>query len=216
MKPIERIILYSAIILLLINTFKQCRNKKVFKDEVTSYAAYKDTVKLYKARNGDIVAYNESLEISEKALRIMNDSLDKALKNLKVKDPEVIIQIKERIVIKEVEVMFHDSIPCPPFYKPFDLSHEFYSLSGSVTNTKFKLDSIKIPNMRSVVVGTKKNGFLKRNDHIVTIQNSNPFMSTKKITSYTIKEEKKWYETTSFKVGVGFLGGILTYRTMSK
>ncbi len=216
MKIPERIIIYGIAIFLLITAFNQCNKKKAFQDEVESYVDYTDTVKYYKAKNGDIVSYNESLEISEKTLKMMNDSLGKALKNIRIKEPEVIIQIEERVVIKEIEVKFVDSIPCPPFKRPFDLSHEFYSLSGSFTNTKFKLDSIKIPNTRSVVVGTKRNGFLKRNDHIVTIQNSNPFMSTKKITSYTIKEKKKWYETTSFKVGVGFVGGILTYRTMSK
>lgn len=216
MKSTERIVIYGVAIFLLITSFNQCQDKKAFKDEVESYVDYTDTVKYYKAKNGDIVAYNESLEISEKTLRIMNDSLDKALKNIKVKDPEVIIQIEERIVIKEVEVRFTDSIPCPPFYKPFDLTEEFYSLSGSVTNTKFSLDSLQIPNTQSVVVGTKKNGLFKRNDHIVTVQNSNPYMNTEKIKSYTIKQKKRWYETTPFKVTVGFIAGVLTYRTVSK
>jgi hypothetical protein len=216
MRDTERLVIYGIAIFLLITAFNQCNKKKAFQDEIESYVDYTDTVKYYKAKNGDIVSYNESLEISENTLKIINDSLGKALNNIKIKDPEVIIQIEERVVIKEVEVTFIDSIPCPPFNKPFDLSHKFYSLSGSFTNTKLKLDSIKIPNTRSVVVGTKRNGFLKRNDHIVTIQNSNPFMNSKKITSYTIKEEKKWYETTSFKMGLGFVGGVFIYRTMSK
>ena len=216
MKNIERIAIYGIAVFLLITAFNQCNKKKVFQDEVESYVDYTDTVKYYKAKNGDIVSYNESLEISEKTLRTMNDSLGKALNNIKIKDPEVIIQIEERVVIKEVEVKFVDSIPCPPFSSSFNLSDEFYSLSGSFTNTKLKLDSIKIPNTRSITVGTKKNGFLKRNDHIVTIQNSNPFMSTKNITSYTIKEKKKWHETTLFKLGLGFISGVITHRTMSK
>jgi hypothetical protein len=133
-----------------------------------------------------------------------------------MKAPQVIIQIKEKMVIKEVEVRFVDSIPCPPFLRPFTLSHEFYSIAGSVTNTKLNLDSIQIPNTQSVVIGTKKNGVFKKNEHIVTVQNSNPYMSTGNITSYTIKKKKKWYETTSFNIGLGFIGGVLIYRTVSR
>jgi len=196
--------------------FKQCNDKNIFRNEVESYVDYSDTVKFYKALNGDVIAYNESLEISEKTLMTMNDSLSKAIKNIKMKDPGVIIQIKEKIVIKEVEVRFTDSIPCFPFYKPFGLEHEFYSLSGSVTNTMFKLDSIQIPNIQSIVLGTKKNGLFKKNDHIVTIQNSNPYVNTGPITSYTIKKKKKWFESAPFQIGLGFVAGVITTKTLGK
>lgn len=195
---------------------RQCGENKVFENEVEAYLEYKDTVMVYKAKNGDLIEYNTSLEISEKTLRMMNDSLSEALDNIGIKKPEVIIQFKERIVLKEVEIRFTDSIPCDPFFMPFRKSEPFYLISGSVKNNGITLDSIYMPNSQSVVLGTKKNGLFKKNDHIVTVQNTNPYITTTGITSYTIKDRKKWFQTGWFKFGAGVVGGLTLYRIVNK
>ena len=55
----------------------------------------------------------------------------------------------------------------------------------------------------------KRNWFLGKQRYVTDVTASNPFISVLEVNSIVTKEKPKFYETTLFKVGIGFIGGIL-------
>jgi hypothetical protein len=73
---------------------------------------------------------------------------------------------------------------------PFNLNDKYYAINGRSTNKGLFIDELSIPNTQSIVVGNRKQGFL-RTEYRIEVQNSNPYIKTTDIDSYTIKERNK-------------------------
>ena len=76
-----------------------------------------------------------------------------------------------------------------------------------------QIDSLVIPAKFTYAVGdTMRTGFvnrlLKKKDTVVRMRVDNPNVQVVGLENIYIKEEKKWHQTTAFKVGVGVLLGI--------
>jgi len=54
---------------------------------------------------------------------------------------------------------------------------------------------------------TIRKGLFKRRDKVIRMRIDNPNMQITGMNNIYIKQEKKWYQTTAFKVGVGALIG---------
>jgi hypothetical protein len=66
------------------------------------------------------------------------------------------------------------------------------------------------------VVGTKKNGLFKKNEYVITVQNSNPYMQVTGLQNYTLTPKKRFYEKTWFNFSVGFVAGFATDRALNR
>lgn len=203
----KTIVLSGVIVLLVLLLLDTCNGKRVAEKEAEAYSNYKDTVLFYKDRSGKQIAYNKALEINEKALLSMNDSLSKALKRLKIKKPNSFTIIKTETSIDSVKVPIADSLPCDSFVYDAIVDSPYYKIDFTLTQSDLTFNSILIPNKQSILVGTKRNGFLRPNEYVVTVENSNPYMSVTGLQNYTVKPKKRWYEKWWLHVAVGAVAG---------
>lgn len=215
MKTVKNLLTLIGIAVLLFFLLDQCSRNKDLRKNVTDLLEYKSEVKTYKDRNGELVDYNESLSTTVSELKMVNSALIDSVEKLKIKKPKTITEIVTKYEIKEIPIYYEDSIPCDPFKRRLALSNEFYDIGLTSNNKGVILDSLNVYNKSLIVVGEKKNGLFKRNEQIVVVQNSNPYVKTQGIKNYTIKPEVKWHDKLWFKASLFGLG-VLTGTQISK
>ncbi len=212
----KTLILLGVIAVLCFLWFDSCQGKIIAEDQAATLNSYKDTAMVYKARNGELVSYNKAIEISEERFTALRDSMNQEFKNLKIKNVTSHTKIVTVYKLDTITQTFTDTLPCVDFIKPFTIDSLYYNLSGSITKRGITFNSILIPNTQSLTVGTKRNGLFKKNEYIVALKNSNPYVNTVSIQSYNFTPDAKWYQRGSTKFGVGVVVGGLIYRAIKK
>tara|TARA_R100000734_G_scaffold19149_1_gene18617 strand:- start:1978 stop:2628 length:651 start_codon:yes stop_codon:yes gene_type:complete len=176
------------------------------------------------ARRANMIALQQdSINIQRKAfvvnkdllkeLKKENEELKEATKDFK--NVESYTKVKTITKIDTVTVYFGDDIPDFGILD-VNIDSSLFSLSAVVSNKAFTLKSLEIPNQSQIIVGDKKiigwTGITKGTEYQINIINSNPLVSNIDMQTYTIREEKKWYETRGFAAGVGLVGGLILFK----
>lgn len=209
-------LLLVAVAVLMFLNIDSCKKAGDFEDEVTRITAYKDTAMTYKAKNGELITYNEALEVSEASALSAIKGLKERLENQKIARVSSLTTVRTKFSIDTVRVPFKDSIPCPEFLTTFTIDSVHYQMSGEVTNKNLLISRLNIPNDQQIIVGTKKNGFLKKRSMVVTVTNSNPYMEISGIQNYTITPKKKFYQRWYFVGGAGLLSGFFLQSRLNR
>ena len=212
----KTLMLLGVIAVLCFLWFDSCQGRIIAEDQAATLNSYKDTAMVYKARNGELVSYNKAIEISEERFTALRDSMKQEFKNLKIKNVTSHTKIVTVYKLDTITQTFTDTLPCADFIKPFTIDSLYYNLSGSITKRGITFNSILIPNTQSLTVGTKRNGLFKKNEYIVALKNSNPYVNTVGIQSYNFTPDIKWYQRGSVRFGVGVVVGGLIYRAIKK
>lgn len=211
---------HVAIIMLALVVFstfmmKQCRQNSELVKELEGMYNYDKTAKFYEAENGKIVAYNQALIIENGSLESLNAELKSSIENLKIKKPSTITQIEYETKLDSIYVPYANDVNfcADTFTANFAWNDSVWiSIVGSANESGVFIEQIKMHNESLIVVGTKSNGFFRRSEYIVAIENTNPYVQVTQIESYTIKPKVKFYDRTWFKVGligIGFVAGTL-------
>jgi len=212
----KTLVLLGVIAVLLLFWFDSCESKKVAEEQAIEFSNYKDTVMEYKARNGEQIAYNKAIQLSEARFKALSDSMADVFRNIKLKEVQSYTKVITEFKVDTVTLEFHDTLPCADFLKPFTTDSLHYSLAGWITKKDITFSSISLRNDQSIIVGTKKNGLFKKNEYVVTVQNSNPYVTTTGLQNYTFKPDTKWYQRGWLKVMVGFVGGYATSSRLNR
>lgn len=202
---------YIIIIVLLIIMFfmQKCNTNKetIYIGEI---AKYKDTVMTYKDAFGGYVSYNTTLELKNREQLAIIAEKNKQLFELQksFKTVESATSIKTELQLVHDTIYFTDTIPCD--FQQFYLtdSNKFWSVKAYIAPSFFMIDTLKTFNEMSMVIGTKKASLFKRAEHRIEVKNSNPYVITTNISSYTIKETPKWWQTKAFIFGAGLVSGL--------
>jgi len=202
------IILTVGLLALLALNIRTCNSSRQFSNSVGDIINYEDSAKVYKSKLGKAVYYNQSLEVTEKELRMAKDSLIKELKDLRIKKPKTITKIVTEIVFKDVLVYYTDTLPCDTFNIPFTHVDDWITINGYSHNKGLDFKNISITNDLLIVTGEKKNGLFKRNEQVVTVTSKNPYLEVKNITNYAIKPKVPFYDKWWFKAAL-FGGGVI-------
>jgi len=136
---------------------------------------------------------------------------------VKVKNASEVVKIETRTIIK-TQIKLGDTImidkqPYIQLPKPFLKKTEWYTIGGMINRVGWlQIDSLVIPAKFTYAVGdTMRTGIinrlLKKKDTVVRLRVDNPNVQITGMSNIYIKEEKKWHQTTAFKVGVGILIG---------
>jgi len=208
------ILLLAVIAILCFLWLDSCQGRKIAEDQAVALSNYKDTAMVYRARNGEMISYNKAIEISEKRFLALKDSMKSEFKNLKIKNLTSHTEVITIYKVDTVTEVFTDTLPCADFRKEFNIDSLHYSISGAITKRDITFASILIPNKQSITVGTKKNGLFKKNEYIVALKNSNPYVSATGIKSYTFKPDTKWYQRGWVKFAAGTVAGAMVYRAI--
>lgn len=208
-RDIGQYISYLVIVFLLLFLISQCNRVGKLNSDITKLESYKDTVKFYKSKSGELISYNEALVVERKSLEKVKDSLLKEVEDLRIKKPDVIVKWRTRIEVDTQYIAFETKLPCEEdFEAPFNFENKWISLDGVVVNTGVRMDKIFLENDLMFVVGEKSNGVFERNEYIVAVKSDNPYFKTESIQSYTVKpkpkfHDKLWFKTLLFTLGVG-------------
>ena len=195
---------FVAILLVLI----KCNSDNVIDDYRLKHTMYEDSIVIASQRK--IIAENNS-DAAKQAQQI-------AELEVKVKNASEVVKIETRTIIK-TQIKLGDTVmiqgkPYIQLPKPFLKTTEWYTIGGMINRLGWlQIDSLVIPAKFTYAVGdTMRTGFvnrlLKKKDTVVRLRVDNPNVQVVGLENIYIKQEKKWHQTTAFKVGVGVLIGI--------
>lgn len=211
---LDRYLLATIVVLIMLFFFRECSLQKDKDDLFNQVLNYKDSAQQYKlkVKGHDVeVSYNRSLILENKkqleAMVAKNDTLSALIEKFSTIRSTTII--KEYIKIDQDTLFLNQPIPCD--FDPISISRDslYYQFYGTIAPDYFSIDSLIIPNEQSIVIGEKRLGMFKGKEQRIEIVNSNPLMRTTNIGNFVIQENKKWYQRTWFKIGIGVLGGAI-------
>jgi len=199
---------FVAILLVLI----KCNSDGVQSDYTLKHTMYEDSIVIASQRK--IIAQNNS-DAAKQAQQI-------AELEVKVKNASEVVKIETRTIIK-TQIKLGDTVmvqgkPYIQLPKPFLKQTEWYTIGGMINRLGWlQLDSIVIPAKFTYAVGdTMRTGFvnklLKKKDTVVRLRVDNPNVQVVGLDNIYIKQDKKWHQTTAFKVGVGVLIGVVAVK----
>ena len=196
-----------TIIVLLFLLLKSCGDN-VQSDYRLRHTIYEDSVLI--ASQKKIIAKSSS-DAAKQAQQI-------AQLEVKVDNATEVVKIETRTVIKEKiklgDTVMVNNYPMIRTGKPFLKETQWYTIGGMINrNGWLQIDSLLIPASFTYAVGdTMRTGLinrlLKKRDTVVRMRVDNPNVEITGMQNIYIKQEKKWHQTTAFKVGVGMLIGV--------
>jgi hypothetical protein len=169
--------------------------------------------------------YEDSIVIASQRKVIAQSGTDAAKQaqqiaelEVKVKNAVEVVKIETRTIIKTQiklgDTVMIDKQPYIQLPKPFIKQTEWYTIGGMINRLGWlQIDSLVIPAKFTYAVGdTMRTGLinrlLKKKDTVVRMRVDNPNVAITGMSNIYIKEDKKWHQTTAFKVGVGVLIGV--------
>ena len=196
----------GAIVVLLFLLLKSC-GENVANDYRLKHTIYEDSVLIASQRK--VIAQSGS-DAAKQAQQI-------AELEVKVKNASEVVKIETRTVIK-TQIKVGDTVmvnnyPMIKTGKPFLKQTEWYTIGGMINRLGWlQIDSLVIPAKFTYAVGdTMRTGFvnrlLKKKDTVVRLRVDNPNVQVVGLDNIYIKQEKKWHQTTAFKLGVGAIIG---------
>ena len=189
-----------------------CEKKKQMYNQSVAISNYTDSVQTYKDKNGKLIDYNQSMQVNLDVAYDNVAGLEDKIKRLKLKKPEVVIEYKNSVSIDSIDVPIE--IPCESFSLTFRVDSPHYSINGLLTDKNLSFKNITVPNEQTFIVAKKRPKWYKRSEYIVALENSNPYVQSTGLQSYTIKPTQKFYQKWYFHVGVGVVGGLLLNNTL--
>ncbi len=132
---------------------------------------------------------------------------------LKLENPVEVVKFKTRTVIKTefkvADTVIIDRVPHLRLPLKFYKAEKFWVIGGQLTTKgNLQIDSLIMNADFTYAVGdTIRKGLFKRRDKVIRMRIDNPSMQITGMNNIYIKQDKKWYQTTAFKVGVGALIG---------
>lgn len=210
---IKSIGLLACIVILFIS-IKSCKDNALNYEGSKNYlASLNDSITFLKAG----VARKGAVLVSEdffKSIVKENNGLKKALKDAetKAKNVRTVTTVVTNTKIDTITIRLTDTLPGNFKPVPFVADNQFYNIAGIVSKTSISFNKISFPDSLYVITANKKH-FFKKNEFLVSIGHSNKYVKTIGLTNLTISENKKWYNSSWLKFGVGFVaGGYVTYR----
>lgn len=217
-KNITKLFLVCAIIALILLVWNSCSMRKellLYKENISKLNIGEQVFFEKINKQGNRIAEQEQIILSQKDA-IQNNML--TIKDLK----NVQSQVKVRSIFRIDSVFIPyldtitmiDSITFIP--RKFNLSNDFYSLSGKTQINSLLLDSVSFSTGLDITIGSKKMGLFKSPKPIVIIEYTNPYIVTTSLNNVIIKDQPKWYEKKSFWLSVGLIGGFTSGLLISK
>jgi hypothetical protein len=206
----ETIYLGASIVLLFL-LLKTCGDG-VQSDYCLKHTMYEDSILIASQRKVIAQAGSDAAKQAQQIAKL----------EVKVKNASELVKIETRTIIKTQiklgDTVMIDKQPYIQLPKPFLKKTEWYTIGGMINRLGWlQLDSICIPAKFTYAVGdTMRTGFvnriLKKKDTVVRLRVDNPNVQVVGLENIYIKQDKKWHQTTAFKVGVGVLIGVVAVK----
>ena len=200
------IICILFILSLCINVFsiKSCSN---YRDLNThNIESLSDSIHYYRSKNGELVASKKLLEGDLSTIKIVNDSLYRAIKNMKISNPSTVVSIKTTVDNVPQDTLWNTDtiIQNLNIERSFAFNNEYRSLEGkiSVNDSTLGLNIQKDQTYVDYILAVENS--------TVVIKSSNPYVKLTEIEGITIPKQK--HKNWGLTVGPAIFTGINTSR----
>jgi len=206
----KQIGLYIMILVLVSMLFAKCKNENL---QLATIKALKTENASYKLKNGQLVTSAKTLIATNEKQAIELIGNTETIKQLTDEFSKVksITKYVEKVKIDTVQIVYKDSVPCE-FEKFGSIANEDYSLNYKSNQKGIDITDLTIDNDVTIVTGIKRKWFLGKETLTIDVTNSNKLIQNSELQHVEIQQNKPFYDTTLFKVGVGFLAGTLLTR----
>ena len=201
------VVLLVLCLILLSQLFQKCESEKL---QLANIEALNSQTKVYKLKNGQLVTSVENLHYTNSQLKsslLMKDKNVKELVN-KFSNVKSVTKYVTNTKFDTIKLVYQDSIPCNFERVGSDLK-EWYHIAYKSNQKGVEITELSIPDSVIVVTGEKRKWFWGKRTSVTDITHANPFVETESIQHIEVVKPAKWYDSTIFKIGVGFIGGIL-------
>lgn len=220
---IIRLLPYIAIAFLCLILFQECEKSKAL---ASSILKTENEIKSYKLENGNLVASQQVLKADKKTLEKQVIEKDAQLKEMATKFSKVnsVQKIKTKTTIPKIGIAFDEPITSTSCDTVTDLKFirtgahfdQWYEFGYTVTQDSLKLEPFSTWTEIKRIDGFKRKWFLGKQTYHSDITFTNPYINIEEIQTYEVHVPVKWYETTAFKVLLGFGLGAVTVNQLSK
>lgn len=209
----QRILILLLALLCLVavsSLFTKCENEKV---QLANVSALNKENTFYKLKNGQLVTSTEVLSYDKAQLKNSLLLKDKKIKELvdKFHNLKGVINYITITKFDTIEIPYKDTIPCI-FNKKDSVLKKWYHIAYESNQKGIKITELSIPDSVIVATGLKRKWFLGKQTQTTDITHANPFVQTQQVQHIEVVIPKKWYDTNLFKIGIGFIGGVLITR----
>jgi hypothetical protein len=170
-----------------------------------------------------ISRYGDSLKVVNQTILSQEQALEmgllnqKKLRDMYLKEVNNVVKLSEQVSILKKQGKWVDTVYIDTFENNewlripavMEFGDPWYKANITADNIPV-LNSLNVFSEPTITIGTVKHGLFKKPEKVTIYENANPYIKLKSIESLTIKEQQKWYQTTWFKVGTGFILGGLT------
>jgi hypothetical protein len=206
-----------ACFILVFLLFRSCSLNREYLTELKKQDSEISNFKKTRLRDSSFI-YSQKINIKIKDDQLLkNEQEIFALRVMKIKKPKEVIQFKTRYIIKtEIPIAETEQIDSVNYLRvpvSFSKGEKWFSINGQILSTgTLLIDSLVSPAQFTYSVGdTLRNGFINRlfrkSDQVVRLHIDNPNIQLQGMTNIYIKDRKKWFETTGFKIAFGALLG---------
>jgi competence protein ComGC len=204
-KRIYIVLLIIVCLILFSQLFAKCENEKT---QLANIEALNKEAEVYKLENGQLVTSVENLNYTNRQLKNSNVMKDKKVKELVDKFSKVksVTKYVTNIRFDTIKLVYRDSIPCI-FKKDGSDLKEWYHIAYISTQKGVEITELSIPDSVIVVTGEKRKWFWGKRTFTTDITHANPYVEPEAIQHIEIVQPKKWYDSTLFKIGLGFFTG---------
>ena len=221
--------LLVVLIVVSVLSMRSCsKNSEDYKSLETAYDIANDSTHYYKNKSGDLVAQRTTQNLTIQELKEHGDELgfdNKALKkqvgnmNRLVSNLKGEISIKDRIISKinksteiDTVIVAGDTTFIEKEFATFEHKGKYLQYQGKISENEVVIDYVYNVVFEQTSYW-KPTGFLKPLQLVTDFKLEDPNARAVNLNSLTVKPpRKKFYQTTGFKVGVGFLGGAILFR----
>jgi hypothetical protein len=206
-----------ACFILIVLLFRSCSLNREYLTELKKQDSEINNFKKTRLRDSSFI-YSQKINIKIKDDQLKkNDQEIFALRVMKIKKPKEVIQFKTRYIIKtEIPIAETEQIDSVNYLRvpvSFSKGERWFSINGQIlSNGTLLIDSLIAPAQFTYSVGdTLRNGLFNRlfrkSDQVVRLHIDNPNIQLQGMTNIYIKDRKKWFETTGFKIAFGAFVG---------
>ena len=199
-------VLLIVCLILLSQLFQKCESEKL---QLANIEALNSQTKVYKLKNGQLVTSVENLHYTNSQLKnslLMKDKKVKELVN-KFSNVKSVTKYVTNTKFDTIKLVYNDSIPCE-FERIGSDMKEWYHIAYKSNQKGVEITELSIPDSVIVVTGDKRKWFWGKRTSVTDITHANPFVETESIQHIEVVKPAKWYDSTIFKIGLGFIGGV--------
>lgn len=210
-------VLLFIIACLIIMLFRSCDLNREYITELKKKDSEIKNFKVTRLLDSSLIyTQSQNIKIKDDQLVKNNEEIF-ALRVMKIRKPKEVIQFKTRYVYKtEIPIAETEQIDSLNYLRVpvvFSKLDKWFSIDGQINAAgTLLIDSLVMNGQFTYSVGdTLRNGFInrlfKKSDQVVRLHIDNPNIQLEGMSNIYIKDRKKWFETTAFKIAFGaFLG----------